>query len=87
MWLSLGMTVEAHMLMVGTVVVSFTPTWIGASRGKEFSWAWGIWALGDLLALIVIVLTLDDINELPYIVAELACHTIVFLVASSRRAS
>jgi hypothetical protein len=85
MWLNLGLTVEAHMLMVAVVVISFIPTWVGAARGQEYSWAWGIWGLGDLLALIVILLRLDELAELPYIVAELICHSTVFLIASSKR--
>lgn len=67
----------AHMMIIAAIPVSFVPTWksVLEDRRREQSPAWGLWTIGDLATLFVIVGTLhDQRTELPYIMVELLCH-------------
>lgn len=73
----------AHLIILAVVPVGFIPTWIGASQDRrtEFSPAWGLWTLGDLLTLASILAGLRNaLYELPYILLELACHAGVWAI-------
>ena len=83
LWGLFQMAFWAHVLIVAAVPIGFIPTWIGALRDRrhEASPAWGLWTLGDLATLILILATLQSgVHELPYIVVELACHTGVWVI-------
>lgn len=67
----------AHMLVVCAIPISFIPTWASviADREHERSPAWGLWTVGDLATLLVIIAGLrDETAEIPYIFVELICH-------------
>ena len=83
LWAFFQMAFWAHVLIVAAVPIGFIPTWIGALRDRhhEASPAWGLWTLGDLATLILILTTLrTGVRELPYILVELACHAGVWLI-------
>lgn len=67
----------AHMLVVLAIPISFIPTWASVMRDREQerSPAWGLWTIGDLATLIVIISALkSEFSEIPYIFVELVCH-------------
>lgn len=73
----------AHMLVVVAVPISFIPTWASVMRDRdhERSPAWGLWTIGDLATLIVIISALqDERSEIPYIFVELVCHASVWFM-------
>ncbi|MGH6782682.1 MAG: SET domain-containing protein-lysine N-methyltransferase, partial [Sphingomonadaceae bacterium] len=73
----------AHMLVVAAIPVSFIPTWASAiaDREHERSPAWGLWTVGDLATLLVIVAGLQDERaEIPYIFVELVCHASMWFI-------
>jgi SET domain len=73
----------AHLVMVAAVPISFIPTWVSAAKdpSREANPAWGLWTLGDLATLIIILSTTNNHGaDLPYIVMELGCHASVWLM-------
>ncbi len=73
----------AHLVMVAAVPISFIPTWVSAAKEKEreANPAWGLWTLGDIATLIIILSTSNNHgSDLPYIIMELGCHASVWLM-------
>ncbi|WP_380873528.1 hypothetical protein ACFB49_42030 [Sphingomonas sp. DBB INV C78] len=73
----------AHMLVVAAIPLSFIPTWQSAiaDREHERSPAWGLWTIGDLATLLVIIAGLSDERaEIPYIFVELVCHASMWFI-------
>lgn len=73
----------AHLVMVAAVPISFIPTWVSAAKdpSRETNSAWGLWTLGDLATLIIILSTTNNQGaDLPYIVMELGCHASVWFM-------
>lgn len=87
LWLQFQLTLWAHLLMVAAVPVAFVPTWKNAlgNPDNERSRAWGLWALGDLLTLLLIIVRLDKVEELPFILAEFACHATVWQMVRKQK--
>jgi glucan phosphoethanolaminetransferase (alkaline phosphatase superfamily) len=86
-WLLFKQDWWAHVLVIIAVPVSFLPTWATLRTGesKEVVMPWLLWTIGDALTLIVILITLDDPKEIPYMVVETICHASVLLVALKQR--
>jgi hypothetical protein len=83
LWIAFRETFWAHMLLVVAVPVSFWPTWqsVWEDRNRERSPAWGLWAVGDLAALIVTTRTGDQhVGEYAYVIVELLCHASVWFM-------
>jgi SET domain len=73
----------AHILVVVAVPVGFLPTWFSAiqDRRREMSPAWGLWSLADLSTLLLVIQSGRPHGmDLPYIVVELVCHVMVWLI-------
>lgn len=86
-WIGLQQSYWAHVLVVAAVPVSFWPTWRSAieDRRREQSPAWGLWTLGDLATLLVVIGGRDrHAGDLPYILVELGCHASVWALIGLR---
>ncbi len=77
----------AHLVSVAIIPISFIPTWNSALANpfNEKSRAWALWSLSDLMILFVIVSRLNSGAELPFILAELTCHAVTYLMVSRFR--
>lgn len=86
-WAATKNPIIAHLISVVIIPISFFPTWNSALRNpfNEKSKAWLFWTLSDTLILIVILSRLNQAAELPFIIAELVCHGITYLMVSSLR--
>ena len=83
LWLGFQAELWAHLLVVAAVPLGFIPTWVSALQDKrrENSPAWGLWCLADLSTLTLILLSAQSHGmDLPYILIELACHVVVWVV-------
>lgn len=87
LWLQFQLTLWAHLLMVLAVPIAFVPTWKSAigNPNNERSRAWGLWSIGDLLTLLLILVRLDKVEELPFILVEFACHAIVWQMVRKQK--
>ena len=86
-WVVTNNPIIAHLVSVAIIPVSFFPTWNSALLNpfNEKSKAWLFWSISDLLILIVIISRLNQASELPFIIAELVCHAITYLMVSPIR--
>jgi SET domain len=83
-WLVFQNAIWAHVLILAAIPVSFLPTWIGLRRHpqSEQSPAWGLWTMGDIATLCLILMSPKNNGEdLPYILIEGACHASVWMMA------
>jgi hypothetical protein len=82
LWLNFNSALWAHWLMVLAVPIAFVPTWRNSvrKREQEDSIAWGLWTLGDLFTLFVIMSRYTGVQELPFIIVELVCHFVVWVL-------
>ncbi len=83
LWFGFQAELWAHLIVVAAVPLGFLPTWFSAWQDKrsEMSPAWGLWTLADFSTLILITQTrTGDGMDLPYILIELACHAIVWVI-------
>lgn len=83
MWFGFQKADWAHIMVLAAVPIGFIPTWISAweDKRREMSPAWGLWTLADAATLFLILRTTQGgIMELPYIILELVCHSIVWLI-------
>lgn len=80
LWLIFNQTFWAHILVILAVPIAFLPTWKGALNGREHSLAWGIWTISDIATLAIILMRFESIDEMPYMIIELACHATVWLI-------
>lgn len=82
LWLVFHEQVWAHLVVVAAVPIGFLPTWASAIQDKrrELSPAWGFWTLADLSTLLLVVGSGGGNLELPYIIVELVCHGLVWLI-------
>lgn len=85
-WLVFEEAYLAHMIMVIALPIAFIPTWrtAYAEPSKEMTRAWMIWSIGDFIALTLIVHRLESVEELPFILMELACHATIWITVMSR---
>lgn len=89
LWLYYGEAWWAHVVMIIAIPVAFIPTYRGASLDwrQENTPAWMLWTLGDALALGLVVMRLETLQELPYAMTECVCHAVVWwMVARKRKA-
>ena len=87
-WFKYRDVLGAHYLVVGALPIAFFPTWKEAWKdfGKEFTWAWPLWTIGDFFAILLILSRFEKREELPYAVMECLCHLVVWgIVAFKRR--
>lgn len=87
LWLMFQKTFWAQIIATIAVPIAFFPTWDGVRNGNENSRSWGIWSLGYLATLAVILLRLKTAEQLPYAVVELVCHAAVWRIAARQRRS
>ena len=83
LWFGFQSEMWAHLVVVVAVPLGFLPTWYSAWRDKrcEMSPAWGFWTLADFSTLMLILQSRSDHGmDLPYILVELVCHSIVWLI-------
>jgi hypothetical protein len=83
LWLGFHEQLWAHLIVVAAVPLGFLPTWFSAweDKRREMSPAWGLWALADFSTLVLIAQTRTaDGMDLPYILVELVCHVLVWLI-------
>lgn len=83
-WAATNSPLIAHFVSVAIIPISFIPTWNSALANpfNEKSRAWMYWTISDFLILILILSRLNSGAELPFILAELSCHAITYLMVS-----
>lgn len=86
-WFKYDSALWAHILMTMLVPVAFLPTYIDTWKeySREDVYAWILWTIGDILALIIILYRLDHLREIPYAIIETLCHGVVWAMIMIRR--
>jgi hypothetical protein len=77
----------AHLVMLAAIPLSFLPTYRGAwiDYRREESVSWALWTIGDILALIYVLMRYESVKELPYAALEALAHAGVWALVWIRR--
>ncbi len=85
-WVSFNSAWWAHLVLLVSLPIAFIPTYKDAWKNykSENCAAWWLWSIGDLFALLLILLRFDKAQEVPYAVIEFVCHALVVAIVVMR---
>jgi hypothetical protein len=77
----------AHAVLLISIPVTFIPSYKDAwyDWKEEDTPAWKLWTMGDGLVLLLVLLTIQSPEELPYALVELGCHAAMWAIVSVRK--